>query len=227
MDTFEQREESVKMHEYAIEQSLTCIDCHKGVAHFSPQPELDNAAREHLLEQAHTTPEDAENVYPAEAILIEGVGELRPAAQLKVIAYQGGKRLVEVSGYQLKGAEQLLYKESGQRILLATLTQNGQAILNKGNYVADEYGNEWRPASLTTEIEAPVLESQNPIWAYADELDKVYCGTCHAIIPGHHFAANAWVPIAKSMGERTDISSQNLEILTLYFQYHAKDVVHD
>ncbi|MEG3696804.1 cytochrome C, partial [Vibrio coralliirubri] len=40
-----------------------------------------------------------------------------------------------------------------------------------------------------------------------------------------HFTVNAWGPVAKSMGDRTDISEQNLELLTKYFQNHAKDVV--
>jgi len=137
---------------------------------------------------------------------------------------EGIERTVELHAYQMKGAEQVLYYGSGQRAIVAMLTEQGQASLNVGDFEVDEYGNEWRPAVLTATIDAPVLGSLEPIWEYAEELDNVYCSTCHAKISANHFTVNAWGPVAKGMGERTDISDQDLELLIKYFQNHAKDV---
>ncbi|ENP9523105.1 cytochrome C, partial [Shigella sonnei] len=35
---------------------------------------------------------------------------------------------------------------------------------------------------------------------------------------------NAWPSIAKGMGARTSMSENELDILTRYFQYNAKDI---
>ncbi len=114
---------------------------------------------------------------------------------------------------------------NGKRSILASLTEDGQKALKLGESSTDEYGNEWRTASLTGEISAPVIDSNKPLWEYGEKLDSTYCSTCHAKIPPNHFTVNAWGPVAKSMGSRTDISDLNLEILTKFLQNNAKDVV--
>lgn len=223
MDNYEQTKEAVKMHQYGVDNGQTCIDCHKGVAHFAPEPEMDSEAFELLVSATESTPKDAETVYPIQSISMGELGTINPTTELKVLSTDGNKRVVNIQAYQMKGAEQVLYLARGQRAIVATLTEQGIAALKTDNYVADEYGNEWRSAELTAEIDAPVLDSQQPIWQYAQELDNVYCSTCHAIIPANHFTVNAWAPVAKGMGERTDITDEDLQLLTNYFQHHAKD----
>ncbi|EGU33788.1 NapC/NirT family cytochrome c [Vibrio scophthalmi] len=224
MDTYAQNEESVKMHQYGIENNQTCIDCHKGMAHFAPEPEMDSEAFDNLMAQTAATDAAAKVIYPIQNIEMGDLGTINPTVALEVLSAEGTKRQVKLAGYQMKGAEQVMYMGEGQRAIIASLTDQGQAAVEHGEYQADEYGNEWRSASLVAEIDAPVLASQNPIWDYAEELDNVYCATCHAKIPANHFTVNAWGPVAKGMGDRTDISSSDLEILTKFFQNHAKDV---
>lgn len=58
MEPFEQSRDAVKMHEYGIANNQTCIDCHKGVAHFAPEAELDSKAFETLMSfTTQTSPE--------------------------------------------------------------------------------------------------------------------------------------------------------------------------
>ena len=225
MDTYEQSENAVKMHAYAGENQLTCIDCHKGVAHFAPEPEMDSEAFDNLLAATAATSTDAQTVYPVQNIAMGELGTINPSAKLTVVSTEGDMRTVELHAYQMKGAEQVLYFGKGQRAIVAMLTDAGQAALKTGDYQADDYGNQWREATLSAQIDAPVLDSLEPLWKYAQELDNVYCSTCHAKIPAGHFTVNAWGPVAKGMGARTDISDEDLEILTKYFQNHAKDVV--
>lgn len=224
MDTYEQSKEAAKMHQYAQENNQTCIDCHKGVAHFAPEAEMDSEALDNLLAQTENTSQDAKIVYPPQAIEMGDLGSINPTTKLEVVSANGNQRVVKINGYQMKGAEQVLYMGEGQRAIIASLTEQGQSALTTGEYKTDEYGNEWRSASLEATIDAPVLNSQEPIWEYAEELDNVYCSTCHAKIAPHHFTVNAWGPVAKGMGERTDITDEDLELLTKYFQHHAKDV---
>lgn len=225
MDLYSQSKEAAKMHKYGEENQQTCIDCHKGVAHFAPEPEMDSEAFDNLMALTESTSPDAKLVYPVERIEIEELGTISPTTKLEVISSDGGQRRVKLDAYQMKGAEQVLYFGEGQRAIVATLTEQGMAALQTGEYRTDEYGNQWRNAVLTATIDAPVLDSQEPIWQYAEELDNVYCSACHAKIPPEHFTLNAWGPVAKSMGERTDISEEDLELLTKYFQNHAKDTI--
>lgn len=223
MEIYDQTPETVSMHEYGREQGQACIDCHKGVAHLPPKLELDSSAFDHLFALAENTPESTDEVYSIDYIEIEGVGRISPAVELEVISAQDSERRLKLSGYQVKGAESVLYIDKGQRAIIATLTEETTSQLETGEFSTDEYGNEWRRAALTFDTEAPLLASNEPLWEYAEQLDTVYCSTCHAKIPAGHFTLNAWGPVAKSMGDRTDISALNLEILTKYLQNHAKD----
>lgn len=225
MEPFEQSPESVKMHDYAKANNQTCIDCHKGVAHFAPEAELDSKAFETLMAFTEKTAADAQRVYPVTAITMGELGTINPTTALDVVSSNGNERTVQINAYQMKGAEQVLYMGDGQRAVVATLTEQGQQVLQAQDYKTDAYGNQWRAVSLTAKITSPVVDSLEPVWSYAEQLDNVYCATCHAKIPSNHFTVNAWGPVAKSMGERTDISAENLEILTKFFQHHAKDVV--
>ncbi|MEI8671033.1 NapC/NirT family cytochrome c [Vibrio sp. SA48] len=224
MDTYEQSEEAVKMHTYGQENNQTCIDCHKGVAHFPPEAEMDSEAFDRLVALSETTDPNASVVYPINPLDIGELGSINPTAKLEVISTNGSERTVRLNAFQLKGAEQVLYFGRGQRSIVATLTEKGIAALELGESSTDDYGNEWRSASLTTPINGLVVDSLEPIWTYAEELDNVYCSACHAKIAANHFTVNAWGPVAKGMGERTDISDSDLELLTKYLQHHAKDV---
>ncbi len=224
MDTYEQSENSAKMHEFGRENNQTCIDCHKGVAHFAPEAELDSEAYNRLIELTKETKAESQKVYPIDTISMGELGSINPTVELSVISSENGNRLVSLSGFQMKGAEKVLYMGKGQRAIIAILTEPGQAALVTGDYEEDDYGNFWRSAELKATIDSPVLDSLEPLWSYAEELDNVYCATCHSTIAANHFTVNAWGPVAKGMGERTDITELNLEILTKFFQNHAKDV---
>ncbi len=50
----------------------------------------------------------------------------------------------------MQGSENTLYLAAGQRLALATLSEEGiKALTVNGEWQADEYGNQWRQASLT------------------------------------------------------------------------------
>lgn len=225
MELYDQPKGAREMHIAAQKEGQTCIDCHKGVAHMAPQAKLDTSAFDHLYDLAKSTSKDATQVYPLDFIKMGELATINPTVELKVEKADGDKRTVTVSGYQMKGAESVIYLGNGKRSILATLTDAGQKALKLGESAKDEYGNEWRTASLTGDINSPVVDSIKPLWQYGDKLDSTYCSTCHAKIPANHFTVNAWGPVVKTMGSRTDISDLNLEILTKFLQSNAKDAV--
>ncbi|CAH0536907.1 NapC/NirT family cytochrome c [Vibrio marisflavi] len=224
MEIYAQSKDAQKMHTYAEENNQTCIDCHKGVAHLTPEVKLDDGAYKKLLALTEKTSADAKVVYPVATISIGDLGSISPTAPLEVISNNGKERKFVLHAYQMKGAEQVLYMGEGQRSVLAQLSTKGQKSLKVGTYKTDDYGNQWRPVTLTAQTDQPVVDSLKPVWTYAEELDNVYCSTCHSKIPPKHFTVNAWGPVAKTMGSRTDITPENLELLTKFFQNHAKDI---
>lgn len=225
VERFDQKPEAQKMHQYAFDNTQTCIDCHKGIAHQLPEMKMDSKVLDHLVELAKQTPAQSVVVYPFKPTLLSELAIISPATELMVLDIQGDSRTVELKGFQMEGAEQVIYVAEGQRAIIAQLTDTGQASVKAGTYHADLYGNKWRSVSLQGEINAPILPSRDALWTYAEQLDNVYCSACHAKIPAKHFTVNAWPSVAKSMGDRTAISAEDLDILTKYFQYNAKDFV--
>lgn len=206
------------MHNLGIKEKQTCIDCHKGVAHFPPEIKIDDKALDEVMATAKQTTAEAKEVYPATPIKMGDLATVYPATALKVIKADGATREVELLGSQMKGAEQVIYLAQGQRLILASLSEAGQAALKvQGDYVKDDYDNEWRPVSLTGTVTEPVLADRKALWGYAENMDTVYCSGCHAKISSKHYTANALPAVAKGMGDRTDITPQNLDILTIRF----------
>ena len=70
----------------------------------------------------------------------------------------------------------------------------------------------------------PALADRKPLRQYAEKLDGTYCAGCHAPIAADHYTVNTWPSIAKGVGARTSMSENELDILTRYFQYNAKDI---
>ena len=98
-------------------------------------------------------------------------------------------------------------------MILASLSEKGQQSLKiLSDWKKDDYGNVWRDVVLQGEWSGSALASREPMWDYARKLDNVYCAGCHAPIPANHFTLN------------TNISENELDILSRYFQYNAKDM---
>ncbi|HAJ4264061.1 TPA: cytochrome C, partial [Escherichia coli] len=150
---------------------------------------------------------------------------VNPGTDLTVVDASGKQPIVLLQGYQMQGSENTLYLAAGQRLALATLSEEGiKALTVNGEWQADEYGNQWRQASLQGALTDPALADRKPLWQYAEKLDDTYCAGCHAPIAADHYTVNAWPSIAKGMGARTSMSENELDILTRYFQYNAKDI---
>ena len=63
MDLLEQRASARKYHTVAMKEGATCIDCHKGIAHFLPVANEASAGASKLLEAARAVPAGAKQLY--------------------------------------------------------------------------------------------------------------------------------------------------------------------
>lgn len=172
------------------------------------------------------TPKDSAFVYPIKMTQMGNVATIYPSAELKVDNandVQVNNREVTLSGYQMEGAESVIYQAVGQRSIIAVVTESGQQQLKKGKAITDDYDNLWHQVTLSGSIDAAVLPTRTPIWNYANHLDSVYCGTCHSKKNAQDLTVNSWGPVVKSMAQRTNISKDNLNILTKFFEFNAKD----
>lgn len=184
----------------------------------------DNAAHE-LESQAATSVTNGAHIYPFKTSRIGELATVTPGTDLTVVDASGKQPIVRLQGYQMQGSENTLYLAAGQRLALATLSEEGiKALTVNGEWQADEYGNQWRQASLQRGAYRSALADRKPLWQYAEKLDDTYCAGCHAPIAADHYTVNTWPSIAKGMGARTSMSENELDILTRYFQYNAKDI---
>lgn len=72
MDIASQSESAQKMHNKAQKGGETCIDCHKGIAHFPPEIKMDDNAAHELESQAATSVTNGAHIYPFKTSRIGG-----------------------------------------------------------------------------------------------------------------------------------------------------------
>lgn len=183
----------------------------------------DNAAHE-LESQAATSVTNGAHIYPFKTSRIGELATVNPGTDPPSLMPVANSRSFCCRVIKCR-AVKTRSTAAGQRLALATLSEEGiKALTVNGEWQADEYGNQWRQASLQGALTDPALADRKPLWQYAEKLDDTYCAGCHAPIAADHYTVNAWPSIAKGMGARTSMSENELDILTRYFQYNAKDI---
>ncbi|AHG81757.1 Cytochrome c-type protein TorY [Bibersteinia trehalosi USDA-ARS-USMARC-188] len=227
----EQKEAAQKMHKLAMETNQTCIDCHKGIAHFMPEVEVDSAAA--LGELAKHGAEFGTNDKTLFSLAMNSVqlqqgGEVRllPFAEMSNWKEENGKVTATVKGWQQAGAESVVYAGLGQRIMVALLGAEEQAKVTVLNTVHDSVtDSDWKEISF--EIIADknsVTANINALNAFGNNLNETHCSGCHAAISADHYTANQWIGVVNSMKDRTSMSADDVRAVTIYLQRNAKDI---
>ncbi|MDO5091293.1 MAG: NapC/NirT family cytochrome c [Cardiobacteriaceae bacterium] len=234
MDIYSQSEKAQEKHAQMAENGETCIDCHRGLVHFPPEfADEANQAAEHLLELAKQTPADAKVLYPIGRIAVYAdkdksaeIANILPTAKMEVTASEGDMRAITLHGFQQEGATQVIYAQSGKRIITGIVEESAFDRIEGGDYAVDaDTDSQWRPVTFSGWVAADgLLADAEALWHYGDELNNAYCGGCHAVIPAGHYLANQWPPIVNGMVSRTSMDDSAKLMLTYYLQHHAKDM---
>ncbi|BFU59216.1 MULTISPECIES: NapC/NirT family cytochrome c [Rodentibacter] len=232
MELTEQSEAARKMHKLAQETNQTCIDCHKGLVHFMPEIEVDNAAAaDELSKHGGEFSTNDKVLYALTMKSVQSVqgGEVRlmPYAELTDWKETNGKMTALLKGWQQVGAESVMYMDLGKRITVALL---GDEVKDKVSIVKTVHDSvtdsEWR--EITMEIVVPkeaVTANISVLNQFGNNLNQTHCSGCHAVIGADHYTANQWIGVVNSMKDRTSMSADDVRTLTIFLQRNAKDMV--
>lgn len=235
MDILAQRPEARKQHPVAIQEGLTCIDCHKGVAHILPNMSgLAAAGASELASAAAKTPAAATTLYTIQTQpywLSDKMGEhndgsLLPSTELRVIKRESDKVLAEVNAWQQDGVTEALYAAQGKRILSVLVGEEARGQVKTHSTLTDkETGQTWHQVSLQVWVPAKsLIADRQKIWTYASDLMASNCTGCHGLTALDRFNANQWIGVVKGMSGRTSLTEEQVRILTQYVQKHASDM---
>ncbi|WP_246100368.1 c-type cytochrome [Cereibacter sediminicola] len=153
-------------------------------------------------------------------------GKLLGGARLEVLAREGDRMQVRLDGWQAVGAEQVVYAERGQRILLAVLGDAAMAAVSRKAPEEDPgTGQPWARASLTAWVDGQGLHADLPaLWGYAGDLFNSSCATCHSLPHTDRYLANQWIGNLNAMKRFTSLNDEQYRLLLAYLQNHSRDV---
>ncbi|RCX31771.1 c-type cytochrome [Thioalbus denitrificans] len=163
------------------------------------------------------------------AALHETVGgpvlaSILPATPVVIRSQQGTHIEVEVTGWSPMGGASYLFKDIGQRISRAVLTEEG---VNKRAVIGtreDAWESTWEDAKITGWIEqGEVVEDIDTIWEEASTLYFTRCSRCHSLRRPREFTANQWPSVLKIMTVRAGFSREQAALVTALLQYHGRD----
>lgn len=227
----EQKESAQKMHKLAQETNQTCIDCHKGIAHFMPEMQVDNSAALGELTkhagQFSASDKTLYNLAMAPAQAVQG-GEIRllPFAEVSQWKESGDKVSGTIKGWQQAGAESIIYMGLGQRIMVGLVADEAKDKLTVHQTVHDNVTNsDWKEVSVEVSLPKTAVTSDiNSLNHFGDNLNQTHCSGCHAPIGADHYTANQWIGVVNSMKDRTSMTADDVRAVTIYLQRNAKDV---
>lgn len=227
---------AVRMEE-GLAAGDTCISCHKGIAH--KLPDLSGGYRkryDELVARAVAENTEAGRVYTIAEIPFwldqgevgegNGDGVILSATGLDVLDRTQDAAKVRIDGWRQEGADRVMYEMMGQRIFSATFRRDAVERITVGEPELDtETELTWLPVSIDVWITRDqTVASRDDIWDYTNEVFSAACGTCHGRPNPHHFLANNWIGIMKSMERFVPLDKREYRVLQKYLQLHAGDI---
>ncbi|MBK1624826.1 c-type cytochrome [Afifella marina] len=152
-------------------------------------------------------------------------GKFLGGTELHVLGHDGDKVQVALEGWQMEGADSVVYAQKGQRIMQAVLADSAIEALDKGESVVDpDTEQTWTKVSLKgwTEVDG-VLVDQPEMWQFTSNLFNSTCAACHTLPEPSHFLANQWIGTLGAMKRFTSLAPDEYRLLLAYLQNHAKD----
>lgn len=229
MELSQQTKLAKQMHIEANANKQTCIDCHKGIAHFLPVMHAEESADKSATPKGSNIVE-MPSLYASEMVKAQDAkgGEVRLMPFTEVIQWQaqGDQIHGTIHGWQQTGAESVVYLDLGKRITVALLDEdarnNVQVLQTKHDEVTD---SEWKEVNVAVNVAKAKMSSDlTALSQYGNNLNQNNCSGCHAVIGADHYTANQWIGVVNSMKDRTSMNKDEVRALTIYLQRNAKDM---
>ncbi|TCP38597.1 MULTISPECIES: c-type cytochrome [Rhodovulum] len=152
-------------------------------------------------------------------------GKLLSGTEVAVVEEGGDLLRVRLDGWQLVGAEAVLYAKQGQRIMQAVLGEPAIAALETGETVTDpDTGQDWVSVSLEGWVDKTgMLVDGDALWSFTAQMFNSACAACHSPPEADHFLANQWIGTLGSMKRFTSLEPDAYRLLLVYLQNNAKD----
>lgn len=216
----------------------TCIDCHRGIAHKLPDMSSGFVRLQRdLVTLAERQRGVGEVLYPITSInhyasaadaKAEGnaIGLVLPATRMVVLDRDGDAIQVRIKGWQQEGAERIVYAMRGKRIFEATLIPAmTDRVIAHGSETDPDTDLVWSQVSLDTWVrQGKVVNDIASLWAYAGEMYRATCSTCHSPRDAASHTANQWIGVMRGKQESVALESEQMRIVQKYLQLRARDV---
>lgn len=153
-------------------------------------------------------------------------GKLLATAELKILDRKDNMLKVRLNGWQIDGAQAVVYALQGQRIMLAVFGDKAIAASRRGEAVVDKATDQiWYPVSIELWTDNTGLnKTKNEMWVYSADIFNKSCGVCHALPEKEHYLANQWIGNLNAMRRYTSLTPDQYRLLLGYLQNHSKDV---
>lgn len=163
MELSQQTKLAKQMHIEANANKQTCIDCHKGIAHFLPVMHAEESADKSARPKGSNIVETP-SLYASEMVKAQDAkgGEVRLMPFTEVIQWeaQGDQVHGTIHGWQQTGAESVVYLDLGKRITVALLDEdarnNVQVLQTKHDEVTD---SEWKEVNVAVNVAKAKMSS--------------------------------------------------------------------
>lgn len=237
MDFQHQRAKAAEQMQKAMNEGGTCIDCHKGIAHKLPDmstgykslyDELATLAKATTLKVGDKpTALTTKPIWLAEPAAAPATadGRLLAVTPVEVLARDGDRLQVKITGWQQEGAERVLYSQQGKRIFVAALGADAVEKVVPGRIVVDpDTDQKWTEVSLSAWTMADGLVTDTAkLEAYGAEMFNSSCGLCHAAPQTDHYLANQWIGNLNAMKRFIALDDEQYRFLQKWVQLHAQD----
>ncbi|WP_026879389.1 pentaheme c-type cytochrome TorC [Ignatzschineria larvae DSM 13226] len=220
----------------AAERNISCIECHKGIAHQLPKVErLRDPALDDIMATAHKTKTSANheyyNVLPQplylDEKLQEPIGSIETATAVKVLDKKGDAELIEFELWRKnKGYGRVWYEDFGLNIMSVildkTIAQNNEYVEVLESKEDPLTGLEWQKVKASAWIKnGGLIEDATPLWTFADTSYNASCSVCHQQPLVDQFDTNTWPGIFNGMVGFTNLDNDSASLILKYLQLHS------
>lgn len=234
MDHSKQSPEGAKEMIKASKDNLACIECHKGIAHELPNMAGGFRKTFETLTASANASGDAKTLYSIKEKDIYASadsnakvdGQILPASEITVLGEDGDRLKVQIQGWiEANGKGRVMTEYMGKRVFKATIRGEVKASEKVLEEKIDPATNiAWKHVSVEAYTSKDgLVDSIDPIWAYAKEMYGSTCNSCHAAPAPGHFTANGWISSLKAMSAYYRLSKTEERTLLKYLQNHGSD----
>ncbi len=152
------------------------------------------------------------------------IATVQPGTPVTVLATKGTATEIELSGWSPMGGAKYIFKDAGERIGRATLTDEGVAKRIVAGTKDDAWESTWENAKVDGWIDtADLVPDLGTVWDDAGSLYYSRCSRCHSLRKPREFTANQWPSVLKIMTARAGFTKDQAALVTALLQNHARD----